>query len=357
LLGSGGRAALTLQQFEPVEFHTFYPDSEEINVNFGIRAVAHASLAPITFRYLHPLALPTVDGLHTSVITSPHLTGESVLRFGCVEGDFVIHARDAIYDPQGSALPFRMNGSSAERLALVLNAFETCFFGKSDNISTAASTLLSSEGADVVVVKCGPAGAIVFSSDLPNPLIVPAFRTDVVNKIGSGDVFSAMFAHYWSTCRLDAFTAANQASLQVAEYVQTRLLPRSVKPPSREEVTGDVSRVHILLAADVDTTPALWLAHEARAALHRLGVAGVLMPQPHERMSLDSMLTTCNAVLALPRTKGGKAALISIAAKDRAKPCIAFSETTDVSEELSSVGAKVIRDFAASIYAVVWSAL
>src|SRR6185437_7667073 len=42
------------------------------------------------------------------------------------EGDAVVHAEWAVYDPQNeqASEPFRANGSSADHLALVLNNFE-----------------------------------------------------------------------------------------------------------------------------------------------------------------------------------------------------------------------------------------
>jgi hypothetical protein len=212
------------------------------------------------------------------------------------------------------------------------------------------------ENADTVVIKRGPAGALVFCRGYTTPKIIPAFRTDAVFKIGSGDVFSAMFAHYWSTRGRDAATAAELASRQVADYVQTRILPRPAVLPQLEEVAGAPSKLRVLLAADVETTPALWLAEEARAALLNLGVAEVKSSNAFGILLPKEIFTTCDVVLVLPRTETGLAALTAAAAVNFGIPCIGFAETIETSRALRQAGALVIGDFAASIYSVIWSA-
>ena len=57
--------------------------------------------------------------------------------------------------------------------------------------------------ADVVVVKRGCSGATVHRPGR-DPVAVPAYRSARVFKIGSGDVFSAAFAHHWGERGLDA---------------------------------------------------------------------------------------------------------------------------------------------------------
>lgn len=355
LLGSGGRAALALGGLESVKLHTFYPNPDEIRVNFGPSATAHPSDETITFRYLHPLARPQIDPQPCIRAHAVRLIGKKVLRFGCIEGEFIVEAGDAVYDPQGSGSMFRANGSSAQRLAVILNEHEAQLLGGAVELATAASKVMASEGAEIVIVKCGPAGAIVLRRGLRTTHFVPAFRTTAINKIGSGDVFSAMFSYYWCTRRLDAIVAAELASRQVADYVQTGVLTRPAMPPKMEKVECDPRRLHVLLAADVDTTPALWLAEEARAALISLGVLEVTVPAAYELPVSAAMLAACDAVLVLPRTGKGLAALTAAAAVAAGKPCVAFAETVDTSKALTQAGALVINDFTASIYSVIWS--
>jgi len=198
LLGSGGRAALALQSCVETEFHTFFPDPEEIRLNFGNDAIAHRSDGAFLFRYLHPLSQPELVGAAPRALKSVAVTGAHVLRFGCVEGDFQIRADAAVYDPQGSGEFFKANGSRAGSLAIVLNEGELAQLVGLGPIEEAANRLLEIDGADVVVVKRGVSGSLVTTHHKP-PAIIPAFRTKVIGKIGSGDIFSAAFAYYWMT--------------------------------------------------------------------------------------------------------------------------------------------------------------
>lgn len=347
---------MALQGLEPIEFHTFFPESDEIRANFGGDAIAHHSEIAITFRYLHPLARPQVSFIPRQPTPTVRVIGDRVLRFGCIEGEFAVEADDAVYDPQGSGALFRANGSHAQRLAVVLNEDEARQFRGSDDLTVAATGVMTREDAEIVIIKRGPAGALLFRREISTVEIIPAFRTNIVFKIGSGDVFSAMFAHYWSTCGLDAARAAEFASRQTADYVQTRILPRPAEPPRLEQVAGAPAILRILLSADIDTTPALWLAEEARAALLRLGVYEVRVPAVFQDPVPEEMVVACDAVLVLPRTGMGVAARTAASAQNAGKPCVAFAETVEISKALAEIGAIVVGDFAASVYSVIWSA-
>ena len=61
--------------------------------------------------------------------------------------------------------------------------------------SETAAVLAQQQHAEVVVVKMGPEGAFIWTSNGTSQ--VPAYRTDRVWKIGSGDCFVAYFADAW----------------------------------------------------------------------------------------------------------------------------------------------------------------
>ena len=73
----------------------------------------------------------------------------------------------------------------------------------------AARTLLTS-GAEIVIVKSGPAGASIVQ---PSGVIeIPSYQTDRIWKVGSGDVFAALFAASWGVNRTTVVEAAQLAS-------------------------------------------------------------------------------------------------------------------------------------------------
>lgn len=353
LLGSGGRAALALQNLTGTVFHTFYHDSDEIIANFGANAVTHRSATVVKFNYLHPLARPQVS-ISSAEWSSASVVGNVVLRFGCLEGEFVVEAERAVYDPQGSNAFFRANGSVAERLIVVLNADEAVRLAGDRDLAAAGATILECENAEAVVIKRGTAGALIISPS-SEPLVIPAFRTSIVNKIGSGDIFSAMIAYYWGHQRIALEKAVELASRQTADYVQTRILERPEQPPSREAAFGLPESLKPLIVADDQTTPALWLIDEACSALYNLGVADILVADGNLGLPEDIWLCDRNAVLALPQIYNGFALSIARAARDQGIPAVAFSEGAAVQNAFLQAGAQVSEDFAGSVYSIIWS--
>ena len=82
----------------------------------------------ITFDYVHTLSVPIISPSTPLLKQLPaiHADNRVVIRYGMIESDAVVCADVAIYDPQSAfgAKPFRHNGSSADRLAIVLNRLE-----------------------------------------------------------------------------------------------------------------------------------------------------------------------------------------------------------------------------------------
>lgn len=275
LLGSGGRAALALVgRRHDLHLHTFQPPQywPDLNANFvanGVECTAHPSAERITFSYLFPLGRPvrTPDRLPSGTIVE--VSGEQVLNFGCVEGRFVIDAGTAVYDPQGDlALAFREQGSRATRLAIVLNADEARALTAKMGIEEAACGLLRTQGAEAVVIKNGPMGALVVTADRCGA--VPAYHSASLYKIGSGDIFSATFANSWMTGS-DALSAADQASRQTAAYVEAPVLPLFTLPPNQRPRTAPVA-VECLVVADQRSLSSTWALAIIIEAIEHLGV-------------------------------------------------------------------------------------
>jgi hypothetical protein len=185
VFGSAGRAAAALHGtgIERI-LHTYIgPDLRDtIDLIFGgfeFRIEKHARPVDPVFEYVHCLAVPTINpDLVTIPQTEPiRVTADRVIRFGMLEGDAIVDAEMCVYDPQSAYVPvgFRANGSRAKRLAIVANSGEVkALTGTADNVSAAAK-LLTSEQAEVVVVKCGLDGAIVVSAG--GTARVPAFAS------------------------------------------------------------------------------------------------------------------------------------------------------------------------------------
>jgi sugar/nucleoside kinase (ribokinase family) len=69
------------------------------------------------------------------------------------------------------------------------------------------------------LAKCGVRGALVIEPGR-YPSGVPAYHSERVFKIGTGDIFSAAFAYYWMEKGLAPRDAADRASHTVASYTE-----------------------------------------------------------------------------------------------------------------------------------------
>jgi hypothetical protein len=364
LMGSAGRAAVALLGRETVELHTFHPPDlfKDVLVNFvplGIEVRLHASGARVEFEYLYPLSRPRISPVPLPASGSVAVTGRSVLRFGCLEGNFVVDAATAVFDPQSGAAPdrFRANGSRAERLALVLNALEARLLSARSDLATAAADLMRTEGASVVVVKDGPAGAHVFEADRV-ARHVPAFDARGANKVGSGDVFSAMFAHLWHRGEASAVEAAHEASRHAAHYVSTRVLPcPDALPPAAPRAMRPDPR--ILVLADADTTASAWLVGEALDGLRQLGAHAAHFrtdSDPSHAGSVEAIRwDDWDVVVALVTSREDGALRAAAIAVGRGKRVVALAERAGTADAAREAGCDVSGDLASLLYGSTWA--
>lgn len=285
--GSGVRAACVLAGLgEGVSLYTILgeplaDDFEKIAQIKGIVLHASKRMQDISFYYRHPLGQPDIENGDAPLpqpLEVPVL-GDALV-FGMIEGRPVVHAQAVVYDPQDGehAQPFDANGSTAERLAIIASLSEAQTLSGEQVPEQAASALLCA-GAEVVIVKCGMLGAVLATSDQP-PTWIRAFPTDFVWKIGSGDVFSAAFAHAWLRERASPLGAAWFASRLVAEYVRTRReqfsdlisLRQEAGAASRRRNRPVVNPKPVYLAGPFFSTAQTWLIEEVRAALIDAGI-------------------------------------------------------------------------------------
>lgn len=371
LLGSGGRAAAALSSLsDRVILHSFHPAERILDAQYalgayGVETLFHASPAVVRFEYLHPMSSPRISPVPLPVAGTVNVEGEVVLRFGCLEGDFRISGRRAVFDPQSGSAPasFSSNGSKAETLALVLNRGEATLLSGEDDPTRAAAALAQSDGADVIVIKMGAAGALVV--DAGRQQQVPAYRSNAVDKIGSGDVFSAAFAHFWGERGQDAAVAADLASRYTAGYVEDRLLPLPAAASEKSPIKPPTKRPKVYLGGPFFTTSQLWMIEEARSGLLSLG-ADVFSPMHDVGFGPDDIvarkdlagLDACDVMLAL-LSDPDPGTLFEVGhARATGKPVVALVECPRKQDPTMLVGTncEVVDDLATALYRVVWAA-
>lgn len=372
VFGSGGRAAAAASALVPTSLVTYVDPTLQVDANdlaarFGFALNAHPARHPVSFSYLHPLAVPDIrpSPMQMAAHAPLQVQGDVVLRYGMLEGDAVVDADIAIHDPQSAfvAKRFSENGSRASRLAIVLNRYEAYSMVGTADPSEVAKRLMHMEHAEVVVLKMGGQGAFVAWPG--GTAIVPVYCTEYVWKIGSGDVFSATFAALWGAQGIKPVDAADLASRATAVYCDKRLLPVPV-PPDLAALSyqpAPPGKGLIYLAGPFFDLAQRWLIEETRAVLLDMGAeifspVHAVGPGPGKIVAPADIkgLEASKVVFAIlngmdPGTlfEVGYAVKLGI-------PVVAFAENIKA-EDLKMIvgtGCEVVDDYTSAIYRAMW---
>lgn len=372
VFGSAGRAAcalaghvdqIALFGYADAKVSTRFQLTAELN-EFDFRPVSVQQ--SVSFDYLHCLAVPIIHPAPSVIVRNAPIsvTDESVLRFGMLEGTAIVQADRCVYDPQSAFAvePFSANGSHARRLAIVANRSEIIRLGQNDDPEVSAHNLLA-EGAEVVVVKSGAAGALVVNPQGTSR--ISAYQSDNVWTIGSGDVFAAIFSAEWAVNGNDPREAAEIASRAVANYAGSMALPSPLPNSLKGLMQAPVSVVggKMYLASPFFTISQRWLVDEARKCLRELGLSVFspvhdIGPGPAETVAPADLaaLDSCDCVFAvLDGLDSGTIFEVGYARAIK-KPVYALAQT--VSNEdlkmISGSGCRVFDDFVTALHHAAW---
>lgn len=371
IFGSAGRAASALKHHVG-EVNLWSYASKDMAWAFGGYAATYGftfvpSDAPqtISFEYAHSLSDVVLRPSKEFIQQLPpiEVSCDSILRFGMVESTAKVKADRCVYDPQSELTPepFGANGSSANHLAIVANEAEVRLLGKDLDAIEAARNLLD-DRCEVVVVKAGPKGAFVVTTNGVER--VPAYKTDFVWTIGTGDIFAAIFAAQWAANKTAPLFAADAASRAVAEYVETM----NVEIPPLPELFGrnrmkvDCVPGRVYLAAPFFNLPQRWILQESLKYLKSFGME-VFSPLHEVGMGGDEVaipdlegLKGCDRVLALVDGLDS-GTLFELGYATRMElPIYALSQSAakEALVMLSGTGARMIPDFVTAIHWTVW---
>jgi hypothetical protein len=383
LYGSAGRAAAsisgrgtsikvygTIGEIDRIE-------AENLAADFHFELILSIAPSSVRFEYVHSLSVPDISPNPQGLLQNLTLQvdADRVLRFGMIEASAKVRARSAVYDPQSAFTPepFDANGSRAEELIIVANGYEARRLTGQIGREAMCQSLLESHGAVAVILKEGVRGCVVAQRGRPLEF-VKTYPTRNVFKIGSGDVFSANFAHAWMIEGADPIEAAKAASLATAHYVSRQYLPTPLGlreqdhdefllPPIETLGNKGSGRFDLYLAGPFFNLPQRWLIEEALkhtrdmglrvfSPLHRIGVgpADVVAPADIEGLVDSNLVLAC--------LDGLDSGTIFEIGYGRAlqKPVLYY--TTNATEEslkmMDGTGCLGFSDFASTLYAAGW---
>lgn len=380
IYGSAGRAASALVAMDvPISLHC-YTDAATLEV-LNLRTVSgefEVVSTPIArsigFEYAHGLSVPSIFGVPKLANPSLQINSDYVIRFGMLEGDAVVDAKFAVYDPQnlGAAIPFAQNGSRADHLALILNLSEARQMSrlKDSAPENIAQILSNQQAAEVVVIKMGARGALVWANGTATQ--IPAFRTSQVWKIGSGDCFVAHFAQAWMQEKLSPTEAAIAASKATAYYCETQgfptkdLLKQFVAPEiilSKNYSQGRIPKVY--LAGPFFSLAQRWMIEQARTNLIEMGMSVFSPFHDVGHGSADDVVEKDiqgikDADILFAVGDGMDAGTLYEIGYARAinKPVVMYCENESEEDKkmMSGSGCVMCKDYTTAIYTTLWEA-
>ncbi|MGR4877068.1 PfkB family carbohydrate kinase [Pseudoxanthomonas sp. LARHCG66] len=377
--GSAGRAASAVVKLGGEVELTGYLDAGLLPIvqaraaeeGFGLSATELPRSA--AFFYTHGLSVPNIRWPERQ--PDLHVKAEKVLRFGMLEGTAVIDAEYAVFDPQNVMGPeaFAKNGSKAKHLALVLNLYEAVQLldGVRQEPAEIAKRLAQEQGAEVVVLKMGPKGALVYHQDKHH--LVPAYSTSRVWKIGSGDQFAANFAYAWMEEGREPVVAAERASRATAFYAQHRRYPSPEELDAFAPAPLQVSDKYkdgyvptVYLAGPFFTLGQLWVIEQARNCLRDMGL-NVFSPYhdvghgPADRVVRQDVdgIHKSDVILAVGDGLDSGTIFEVGYARARGIPVVFYAENESQEDLKMMEGTDCFLrdDFVSAIYQTVWAAV
>jgi hypothetical protein len=361
IMGPGVRAALAVSEISPgSELYTYV--SEEARADLaqtmserGIKTHTKPRPRPIQFYYKHPLTSPPdrdPEKMPTRRNTAWNIQGKTVLAFPLLETKLVVSADCAVFEL--SQRDDDIARGTVKSLALI--AAENELPGSEVDFRDAAARLIAAHNAELMIVRKRAGGGVLFHGEVQRD--IPAYAASGWFKIGAGNVFCAMFAHYWGERKMDPLPAADLASRSSAYYASERalpLVPEAQLPPM--ETFDPSAKCKIFIASPCSSMAQQWLLDQAINSLDDFGVATVsaydlLDGPPPDGGDLGAVLDDCDAVLVLAEGADIASVLAVGLARVRHLPIVVLAEETKERrlDLWQGTECEVARDFASAVY-------
>lgn len=375
VFGSGWRAVRVFRTFSPATKITFcsvgdhqlqqkmkvYAASEPLESN-----VIEADKM-LCFEYAHPLSRPVITGLNKNRY-AVEANGKYVIGFGMLEASVKLTGEYVVYDPQSPTHPvsFQEQGGSANHLALVMNETEAKILSGENDLLKIRDRLFERERCECLVVKRGANGAMVFRSKDDSGRMISAYRTEHVWPIGSGDVFTTVFAYYWFSGNRPE-DSAMKASKAAAAYCETagsyENLPQMINENFVE--LKPIKTGNVYLAGPFFTLNEKMFVAECRSILLAMGVkvfspyhdVGEGKAEDVAPKDIDA-LDACNCVFAVVDGLDSGTLFEIGYAVAKGKKVVAYveNETEGALKMLHGTGCDIENDFTTAIYKTCWYA-
>lgn len=376
IFGSGWRAVRVFRMLCPDAIISYYSaGDEEIQKMMKIYAgseplephiTPHSS--SVSFYYNHPLSQPMIQGVEGAGINIV-VNGKYVLVFGMMEATAQIEGKWVVYDPQSPTHPlsYRSQGGKAEHLVLIMNEAEAKLLTGESDLKQIRESLFRKEQCESLVIKRGAKGAVVFRSGDDEGMTIPAFRTPHVWPIGSGDVFTTVFAYYWFNGKAveESAQKASQAAAVYCDTTDYEDISRILKEHGTYAPIVPQKQGMVYLAGPFFTLSEKLFVAECRTLLAAMGVKvfspyhdiGEGKAEDVAPKDIDA-LNRCDCVFAIVDGLDSGTLFEIGYAVAHGKRVVAYveNETEGALKMLAGTGCDVEKDFTTAIYKTCWYA-
>lgn len=376
VFGSGWRAVRVFRTLCPDAIISYYSaGDEEIQKMVKIYAGSEPlephitpSSSSVSFYYDYPLSQPVIQGVKGDIF-SIVANGTYVIGFGMMEATAQIEGEWVVYDPQSPSHPlsYRGQGGKAEHLALIMNEAESRLLTGESDLKRIRESLFRKEQCESLVIKRGAKGAVVFQSKDDEGMTIPAFRTPHVWPIGSGDVFTTVFAYFWFN-GMPSEESALKASQAAATYCDTTAyedISRILNEDGAYAPIAPQKQGMVYLAGPFFTLSEKLFVAECRTLLAAMGVK-VFSPyhdigegKAEDVVPKDiDALKCCDCVFAIVDGLDSGTLFEIGYAVAHGKRVVAYveNETEGALKMLAGTGCDIEKDFTTAIYKTCWYA-
>lgn len=205
--GSAGRAAAVLRNFDiDIDLKTFVSNNNLKYLRYfanvyKINLEEIISSFDIEFEYLHSLSVPKITSnksFYENKIKSVNIEAENVLCYGTLEAKApIILAKKVVFDVQSSLLEDVYHpDNKISSVCFVLNYEESVSLSSEKELDKIKFYFFQNfQNLEILIIKDGPFGGIAFSKEVS--LNIPIYKNNKIFKIGTGDIFSAIFSYLW----------------------------------------------------------------------------------------------------------------------------------------------------------------
>jgi len=376
VFGSGWRAVRVFRTLCPDAIISYYSaGDEEIQKMVKIYAGSEPlephitpSSSSVSFYYDYPLSQPVIQGVKGDIF-SIVANGTYVIGFGMMEATAQIEGEWVVYDPQSPSHPlsYRGQGGKAEHLALIMNEAESRLLTGESDLKRIRESLFRKEQCESLVIKRGAKGAVVFQSKDDEGMTIPAFKTPHVWPIGSGDVFTTVFAYFWFN-GMPPEESALKASQAAATYCDTTAyedISRILNEDGAYAPIAPQKQGMVYLAGPFFTLSEKLFVAECRTLLAAMGVK-VFSPyhdigegKAEDVVPKDiDALKCCDCVFAIVDGLDSGTLFEIGYAVAHGKRVVAYveNETEGALKMLAGTGCDIEKDFTTAIYKTCWYA-